>query len=372
MVKSWEDLGKRVQAARKDAGLTQLELAAQLRMERTVVTKIEAGQRTVDSLELAQLARVLRRPIGWFVTDPPASVISRRADREGMIRREDIQLETLAQDVEQLIEIGVLRPVASTPASIESLAAAEQAALDARHAAGLRAEDPAWNLVQLVERLGLYAFVLPLHGDGASQSEGSYISLKQGGVALIGAVGDSGRRRFTIAHELGHHVLADAYAPEWVVGAGVTEREKVINAFAIHFLLPRLAVEHRWAQYKGNVEPRAAAIRIAVEYGLSWSAACAQLQRCGRLSEHQFDDFLRAKPTGFDHAELELSVRSDVEPPLVPPAYKAAVVRALKKAKIGPTRAIELLYGTLDERDLPPEKALSLEAMTSELDVLPE
>ncbi|MBK9036100.1 MAG: ImmA/IrrE family metallo-endopeptidase [Myxococcales bacterium] len=350
MAKSWEDFGKRVQNARKAAGLTQLELAAELGAERTVVTKIESGQRTVDCLT---------SPLG---REPPR--------RQDMMRRR--QLQALAQDVEQLIEMGALQPVDAKPAAIESLAAAEAVALTTRQAAGLRVDEPAWELVALVERLGLYAFVLGLQDDGPAQAEGSYLALRRGGVALIGNAGGSGRRRFRIAHELGHHVLADEFAPEWIVGAGATEREKVINAFAIHFLLPRPAAEQRWRQYGGPDAPRDAAIRIAVEFGLSWGAACAQLQRVGCLSAPQYDAVAPATPTGLDLVERELRVRSDVEAPQVPPGYAAAVVRALKRGRIGPTRAIELLHGTISERDLPPERPLSLDAMTAELDVLPE
>ena len=53
MTMSWADFGERVASARRDVGLTQQELAARLSLDRTSVTKIEAGQRTVDSLELA-------------------------------------------------------------------------------------------------------------------------------------------------------------------------------------------------------------------------------------------------------------------------------------------------------------------------------
>jgi Zn-dependent peptidase ImmA (M78 family)/DNA-binding XRE family transcriptional regulator len=372
MAKSWEDLGKRVMLARKERGLTQLDLANTLQFDRTVVTKIEAGQRTVDTFELAQLARVLRRPIGWFVVDPSPSVVSRRAGREDVIRREDVQLEALALDVEQLVEIGVLHPTVRNPTPIESIAAAEQAALEARRTAGLAEDEAVWDLVRIAEKLGLYAFVLELHGADDTLADGSYVALRQGGVALISGGGDSGRRRFTLAHELGHHVLADEYAAEWVVESDSTDAEKVINAFAIHFLLPRSAVNQRWQKFRGETDPRDAAIRIAVEFGVSWSAVCAQLSRIGCLSRGQFRDLEGIKPTNFDFAERELQVRNDVVAPLVPPGYAAAVVRALRRAKIGPARALELLHGTILERDLPPEPQLSLESMTAELEVLPD
>ncbi|HEX3765191.1 MAG TPA: XRE family transcriptional regulator [Kofleriaceae bacterium] len=372
MSKSWEELGKRVTLARKQMGLTQVELAEALQVDRTVITKIEGGQRTVDTLELARLSKALRRPIGWFVREPPPSVVSRRADRENMIRSEDVQLEEIAQDVEQLIDLDALSPPVPRSVSIDSLEATEQVAFDARQAVGLAADEPAWDLVRIVERLGLYVFVLQFEEHDGSRADGSYIALDRGGVALIGGAASSGRRRFTIAHELGHHVLADQYAPEWVVGAGATERERVINAFAVHFLLPRSAIQQQWRVLGGAVDPRDAAIRIAAEFGTSWSATCAQLHRLGCVTAPVFDQLTQRKPMHIEFLERELRLRDDVAAPLVPPAYTAAVIRALKRAKISASRALELLHGTVHPQDLPAEKPVPLEAMTAELESFSE
>lgn len=357
-------------AARKGQGLTQLELATAIGVEHTAIARIEAGERMVDALELARLAKVLGRPIGWFVTDPPPSVVSRRARREDVVRHEDIQLEALAQDVEQLIGLGVLHPASMAPPSIDSIGAAEQAALEARQAAGLRQDEPVWDLVRVAERLGLYAFVLELEGPASAAADGSYVALERGGVALVNGLLESGRRRFTIAHELGHHVSNDEYDPDWVVGSDTTEREKIVNAFAIHFLMPRTAIEQRWSRLGGEADPRDAAIHLGVEFGLSWSAVCAQLHRVGCLSARQYDDLLPAKPLRIDHVERELTIRNDVVSPLVPPGYAAAVIRALQQGKIGAERALELLHGTILERDLPARKPLSLDAMKRELERL--
>lgn len=355
-------------AARKDRGLTQVELATAIGVDRTAITKIESGQRMVDALELARLAKVLGRPLWWFVTEPPPSVVSRRADRGDAVRPEDIQLESLVQDVEQLIELGALRPGAALALSIDSIQATEQAALEARRAAGLRDDEPAWDLVRIVERLGLYAFILDLDAREDSQTDGSYLALERGGVALINGAREVGRRRFTIAHELGHHVLNDQYDADWIVGADASDREKIINAFAIHFLLPRAALGPYVMQLAGDDDDlREAAIRIAVELGVSWSAACAQLHRHGYLTARQLDHLAARRPTRLDYAELELTIRDDTTAPRVPPGYAAAVIRALRQTKLGPARAIELLHGTLDERDLPAERPLPLEAMTAEL-----
>lgn len=70
MINSWEELGLRVKEARESLGMTQVALAESMEVDRTVVSKIEAGNRTVDTLELVKLAQVLQRPLSWFLRDP--------------------------------------------------------------------------------------------------------------------------------------------------------------------------------------------------------------------------------------------------------------------------------------------------------------
>ncbi|HEY0191552.1 MAG TPA: XRE family transcriptional regulator [Kofleriaceae bacterium] len=371
MANTREELGKRIASARKDRRLTQAELADALVVDRTAITKMEAGERKVDSLELAKLAEVLRRPAHWFVSTPQPSVVSRRAEREDAVRREDLELETLALDVEQVVQLGGLAPMELPAFSVTSIEDSEDVAKRARALAGLSADEPVWDIINVVERLGLFAFVLALDQDVGAPAEGSYVALARGGVGLISAAGQSGRRRFTIAHELGHHVLADQYAPEWVLGAGSSEREKIVNAFAIHFLMPREAVTARWMKHEGAKDPRPAAIRIAAEFGMSWSAACAQLERLGYLTHRQYAQLEAAVPGSVDFVEQQVVIRDDVKGPRIPSGYAAAVIRALRSHKIGPDRATELLHGTIDKQDLPAPRTRSLDEMTAELGPLP-
>lgn len=46
--------------ARRDAGLTQRELATKLRRPRSYVANIEIGERRIDVLEFIELSKVLR------------------------------------------------------------------------------------------------------------------------------------------------------------------------------------------------------------------------------------------------------------------------------------------------------------------------
>lgn len=57
----------RLKAARKDAGLTQVEVAKRLRQSQAFVSKSESGDRRVDVVELGAFSRLYRRPLDYFI-----------------------------------------------------------------------------------------------------------------------------------------------------------------------------------------------------------------------------------------------------------------------------------------------------------------
>lgn len=65
------DLGPRIAEARRAEGLSQAALAAAVSLDRTAVSKIEHGRRSVSSLELARFARVLNRSVESLVSETP-------------------------------------------------------------------------------------------------------------------------------------------------------------------------------------------------------------------------------------------------------------------------------------------------------------
>jgi|GEM_PF-3978972 len=60
-------LGSRITRARAAAGLTQPDLAAKLEIDRTAITKIEAGTRAVSAQEIVALGAALGRSLDWLV-----------------------------------------------------------------------------------------------------------------------------------------------------------------------------------------------------------------------------------------------------------------------------------------------------------------
>jgi Zn-dependent peptidase ImmA (M78 family)/DNA-binding XRE family transcriptional regulator len=364
-LQSWEAVGSKVASARKLLGLSQQDLADQLELDRTAVSRIESGQRGIDSLELSRLSRALQRPIDWFLTASPAAIVSRRSE---VIERRDLPvdalLESLARDVELLVELGFLVPVLQrVEGPVGDVQQAEAAAAEARRKLGC--DGPAWDLVRLGEKAGLYAFSLGLERQGV---EGCYMALDGAGVAAVNGIAESGRRRFTLAHELGHHLLADEYSADWDVGAGASERERLVNAFAVHFLLPRADVSRRWEALAGAADRRNAAIHIGVEFGVSWSATCSQLRNLQLISPAEREQLIGQPPSWVDYVERELAVREELSPPQVPPGYAAAVAKAFRKNQLGASRAMELMRGTLGADDFPSQGKVPLDALRGEVD----
>ena len=63
------ELGHRLRDARNNRNLNQDEVAEALELPRTAIVKIETGERSVSTLELAQLADLYVRPVAQFFSE---------------------------------------------------------------------------------------------------------------------------------------------------------------------------------------------------------------------------------------------------------------------------------------------------------------
>ena len=60
-------LGSRLKEAREYLNLARTRLPRSLKVPRSAVSMMEAGQRKVDAIELQKLAEIYQRPIGFFI-----------------------------------------------------------------------------------------------------------------------------------------------------------------------------------------------------------------------------------------------------------------------------------------------------------------
>ncbi len=359
------DLGRRIADARAEAGVTQASLAARISLERTALVRIESGERKISATELAAIASALGRPVDWFFTESPPAVVSRRRDPAvgGFSRALDSALELAARDVaflegRDLLSSAERPPARKMPVSFEN---AEDLARDVRAEAG-RPEGPLLDLQSAAEGLGLLGFSIAL---GPDAGDAAYVEVGRLGVAVINGTADRGRRRFSLAHELGHHLTGDAYEPAPRIGS--SDAERMFNAFAAYLLMPRPSVLGIWDEFSGKSR-RLAAIAIAVRFSVSWTAVCNQLTNLGLIDSGERD---RLVGNDLRRGELfEFGERPAVEldPPSVPPSYARAVVSGYRNGQLTSARTVELLHFSVGEADLPDPDSMSLDELRGEFE----
>lgn len=360
-------IGDRIALAREELRLTQASLAALVGgLDRTAVAKIEAGRRKVSAGELVRLADALDRPIDWFIAESPPSVVSRRSDPAvgGHSRLLDRTVERLARDVEFLEHEGVLPAIGGERLELpDDVNGAERAAAEARRLMHADA-GPLVDLQRHCESAGLLAFSLDLGPDGR---DGAYVAVERWGVAVVNGSTDPGRRRFNLAHELGHHLFADAYAPEVAISPG-SDTERLINAFAIHLLLPRSEVQDVWHFFE---DKRLAAVAVGVRFRASWSAVTSQLKNLRLIDEAARASLASDPPAPADFIELGERWVAELEPPAVPPEYGRRVLSAYRGGRMTGARTVELLWGTIREEELPERQEVPLQGLRREFEALP-
>lgn len=66
----YEEIGRRMQRAREEAGLTQDELASRLGLTQAALSNYELGKRRLHLANLDKIAKALGKTIGYFIEEP--------------------------------------------------------------------------------------------------------------------------------------------------------------------------------------------------------------------------------------------------------------------------------------------------------------
>ena len=337
--------------------MTQDGLGQVVHLDRTAISRLEAGERKLSVPELVSIAAAVGRPLSYFVSPPVPAVVSRRSDPTQAHETTptlDIETETFAADVRMLVEMALIvqagRPVpVRTP---RSHADAEALAQNVRRSLGLQSE-PVQDLGEACERLGLFSFA---GGLGSGGPDGGCVEVGDGpdvvGAAVVNGDAPAGRRRMTLAHELGHWLSGDAYDQ----GASVDD-EKMINSFAIHFLAPRSGVQEAWDRHPDRVL-RDRALVVGAVFRLSWSAAIGQLRNLGLVDGAQRAALANDEPRAGDYKRLGLSWSDELSAPYVSPGFASACLNGYVSGRLTGSRCLELLRGTVSESDLPRQEPL--------------
>ncbi len=309
-------VGRRVREARRRSGLDAAALAEQAGLTRDKLSKIENGRRRVAPRELPALAHALHVPLsallGTASTTRPALTLAHRVAATAPefatsgARARAIEILQVESRLGKHIELPQ-RQLSPGGAAIERLVATSFAttprtALEAQRQGRVLAEEVRRILEFGIAEIGDLPALVEMHfaadvvlsplGEG---SDGLCAHDGEAALLVVNTDYPTGRTRFTLAHELGHHLLRD---PRDVIEEQLSDMfatsyiERRVNAFAGHLLLPLKAVTttltwlgcDRDDLIAANARGRAALGYLMLRYGISLPCALSQIVEAGFLT----------------------------------------------------------------------------------------
>ena len=247
-------MARRLKEARLNCGLTQEEAARAVGVPRTAVVGIEAGKRSVSTLELSKLAKAFHRPVSYFFEEDAVGaadlVLAHRLPgyedntlvKEAVARCKD--LGRVAVELETILDRRprIAPPTYELPAPRRAEEAIEQGIMIAeeeRRRLGLGFA-PIADVSDLINTQGIWASWFPAPGRDVRafpplflHPVGHHRQLRP----------RPGRKRFSHAHEYAHAILDRAMNA--IVSTDRNSQqliEKRANAFAAALLMPQVGV----------------------------------------------------------------------------------------------------------------------------------
>lgn len=336
------EIGKRIRTARDRAGLSQEVVANELGIPRTAVTQLEAGNRSISSIELAGFARLVGRTPNAILQsqNEDGDVLSLLRVIKGLENRPQVK-QQINRTVELFEEganlsrllgqderynppsynVGPPRTIGEAITDGEEIASQERRRLDLGAAA-------IPDMSDLISEQGVWATATEL----TDEMSGLFLRHAKFGLAIIVNAGHArARKRFSYAHEYGH-ALMDREGP---IAVSSTENsndlvEKRANVFAAAFLMPAEGVAEvldllskgrpsRSAQTlfdaasgdKFDLEVRTSAraqriiysdaARLARYFGVSYQAACYRLRSLKYVGQDELSELLDQRDVARDY-----------------------------------------------------------------------
>ena len=262
-----QELGTRIRAAREASRMTQHQVAKHLGVSRPTVVQIEAGNRSVSSLDLDKVAYLFGRDLREFVAESfqaedtlaalfraQPDVVEQPAAMEKMREklRECMALGRELTNLERLVGIdrdlsAVATYTRQAPRNRwEAIQQGQRLAAEERRRLGLGSA-PLPDLADLLESQGVRTGLVKLPEDVSG------LTLSERNIGLFVVANRAHhhlRRRFSFAHEYAH-VVVDRDRSGLV--SRVSDRDDLIevraNSFAASFLMPEEGVR----QFVANV-----------------------------------------------------------------------------------------------------------------------
>jgi Zn-dependent peptidase ImmA (M78 family)/transcriptional regulator with XRE-family HTH domain len=336
---------KRLFQARKASGLSLRNLGVQVGISHAAIKKYEDGIAKPSSETLLKLAKALNvRTEYFFRPDIIPDLGSINYRKHSALAKK--QLNTINQKITDLIERRIelenLFPqaaknvrfsVTNFPKIIKEYSDIEKAAETVREAWKLGI-DPILDLVDIFEMQGIRVFDIAI---ADVKFDGLCAEVLSKPVIVINRNWPGDRQRFTLAHELGHLMLAGLLDPN-------IDEEKACNHFAGAFLFPKESVINELGKNRTSIEIKELAL-LKEEFGISMRGILFRTLHLEIISKNYWEQMQKLfSKKGWNKNEPGKSY-----PQETPRVFEQFVFHALAENCIGESKAAELLSLSLTD-----------------------
>lgn len=336
--------GNKIKSARLMKGLQQEELAHAIGVSKQMVSKYEKGISMPSSSHLFQLADAIGVNVDFFFSEPKVdlgAVNFRKKSSFGIRKQESLRERIKAEiadyiEIEDLLQVNYSGVLASSLVEVQHFGDVENAAVTIRHQWDIGL-DPIHNLIQLLEDYEIKVIEID---EATDAFDGLACTVNDNiPVIVVNRNFPVERKRFTLAHELGHLLLKMPSSDNDTV-------EKFCNRFAGAFLLPQSAIIKEFGKQRSPISVTEL-IEVQKKYGISIKGIMYRLKDVGIISETRHAGFYRklnANPSLKKEVDQERFVTPEYSH-----RFQQLVYRALSQDLISASRAAAFLKLPLEQ-----------------------
>ena len=312
-------------------------------LDQSAISRIESGGSASTRLLIA-LSETLEVPLWDLLRPVKPHVAHLRAKAHSEVSDDALErLDKFLDDCDFLIHLRAFKGSGDEP--LQSSIRIEE--MDG-YAQGIRSQigigpiEPVDDLVRRAESLNLLVLLQPLPSDDFS---GAYVRGEEVCACLINTGQYEPRLYWTVAHELGHHLVGGDGAVDDMVPPSFQVKpaaERSADAFAGHFLVPD-AVLTRMSDIR---DPRVVA-ETAGRYHLSYPAMVYRLKNSGKIDARSCRRLLDGKPRDYDASYFQSPIPQGAKS--LPASFSAAARRTYERGQITVERLAELIDHPADK-----------------------